>query len=204
MVRVFKNEKNEYGKRGRQLKIWKTVFIGVLAIIVFSGCTVRSLSVLQTEFNATVRVKATCEKEPSKTEQSRTEDCLQDFDAIFSDIANQSEKALNQYTGEQGVKIALHRLYTYALWQSGASEQKVVVAAKKGQEACAAGKPETAPRDCVLLDVVGRFKAIETRAAKVSLEKRQLFKLEKAAAVEKCKNTAKQWQKELDGYMRDT
>ncbi len=146
---------------------WATIIsISALVVALFSGCTARSLSVLQVEFNAAVETRAKCQSKVAY-EPSAESPCSFDYRTIFADIAVQSEKSLKDYKGGPAVKIGLHRLHAYSLWQSGASEKAVAQAARKGLTECAGDKYARAPRDCVLLATIGSLKGVEATGAEI-------------------------------------
>lgn len=145
----------------------KVIFItiSVLLVLNLSGCTVRTLSSLQTDFNEAVRTEQKCRS----IENGQTQDpaCMVDTNAIFSDIATQARAALDKYDGEPMVEIALYRLYSYALWQSGATEKVYVPVANDGYDKCKNGHFNRAPRDCALLMALRRFAVIEKYAEEI-------------------------------------
>jgi hypothetical protein len=178
----------------------KSCFVYATAIFVLSGCTARSLSNLQTQFNATVKTEKECKNQTAATDPSASP-CSADFDAIFADIADQAEKSLKEYDSNDGIKIALHRLHAYALWQSGASEQVVASSARQGWEKCAGNGFQKAPRDCALLTLVGSFKAIEGAGRKVAKVEEALKP--RGRREEICKNHAAEWDSLTSGLMRN-
>lgn len=143
-----------------------TISISAVVLALFTGCTARSLSVLQTEFNAAVETRARCQSEVIY-EPAAASNCSVDYQTIFNDIAAQAEKSLNDYKGGPAVKIGLYRLHAYSLWQSGATEKTVAQAARKGLNACAGDSYARAPRDCALLATIGSLKGVESVGAEI-------------------------------------
>jgi hypothetical protein len=186
------------GKGDGSMKSLKAMFVGMLAITVISGCTARSLSVLQADFNATVKAKQNCKSEDENV--ARDPSCMVDPKTIFADIAVQAKKSLNDYNGGQSVKIALHRLHAYALWQSGASEKVVVSAAQNGLKECRGDNFTKAPRDCALLATVGIFKVIQEAAARVTPRKNEIMKADANEKEILCSEHVAGWRKEASNY----
>jgi hypothetical protein len=137
-----------------------TISIAVLVTALLSGCAARSLSVLQAEFNAAVETRAACDTKVVY-EPTAASNCSVDYRTIFADIATQAEKSLQKYRGGTAVKIGLHRLHAYSLWQSGATEKTIAQAARKGLTVCAGENYAKAPRDCALLATIGGLKGVE-------------------------------------------
>lgn len=182
------------------MKIVTTMSMLALSVVIFSGCTARSLSVLQTEFNAAVETRAKCESR-TEYEPKKGSPCSVDFQTIFADIAVQSEKSLKNYKGGPSVKISLHRLHAYSLWQSGATEKDVAQAARKGMEECTEDNYKRAPRDCALLATIGGLKAIEAAGAGIE-EINQKYAAGKNKTTV-CMENAIVWRKEVSDFWRN-
>jgi len=182
------------------MKTLKAILVCALVITVFSGCAARSLSVLQTEFNAAVKAKKACASQAENVKPGETP-CSVDFDTLFADIAAQTEESLHDYKGGEKVKIGLHRLHAYALWQSGAAEQAIVDAARKGLAECAGDKFKKVPRDCALLTTIGSFKAIEAAGARIAAIKQELASAGDKEAL--CAKHASAWRDEVVAIWRN-
>jgi hypothetical protein len=182
------------------MKIVKVVTVLVLSVAIFSGCTARSLSVLQAEFNATVETRKNCQS-GTEYEPKKGSLCSVDFQTIFADIAAQSAKSLKDYKGSPSVKISLHRLYAYSLWQSGASEKDDAQAARKGLEECKVESYTKAPRDCALLATIGWLKGIEAAGTGIEEIEQKYWAAENKTTV--CTQNAIVWRKEVSDFWRN-
>ena len=178
------------------MKILKVILVCALAATLFSGCAARSLSVLQAEFDAAVKAENDCKSQAENVKPDATP-CSVDFHTLFADIAAQTEKSLRDYKGGEKVKIGLHRLHAYALWKSGAAEQSIVEAARKGLAECAGDKFKKVPRDCALLTTIGSFKAIEAAGARIETIRHELVSAKPEDRGTLCEEHAAAWRNEV-------
>jgi len=167
-----------------------TINIAALLAVMLSGCSARSLSVLQAEFNATVESRAACDAKVVY-EPTAASNCNADYQTIFADIAAQAEKSLKEYHAGPAINIGLYRLQAYSLWQSGATEKIIAQAARKGLMACTGDNYAKAPRDCALLATIGGLKGVEAIGADIEKIHEKLVDTEDKTAA--CKTDAAGW-----------
>jgi len=174
----------------------------ILAMWLISGCNARSLSTLQADFNDTVSAEQEC---PAGSDGNAISvdnfPCLPDYDVVFADIATQTKDVLSDYKGSAQIEIALHRLHAYALWQSGATEQEVVVAARQGIDKCASVEASSTPRDCALLMTVGNFVVAENIGRQIADIESKLKPAQTRPQV--CNDNAIEWNATVTFMMRD-
>jgi hypothetical protein len=182
------------------MKLTTTISLSALAVALLLGCTTRSLSVLQAEFNAAVEARANCPPDVVYVPKEASK-CAVDYQTIFADIAAQTEKALTDFKGGTSVKIGLHRLHAYALWQSGATEKTIAQAARKGLTECAGDNYAKAPRDCALLATIGNLKGIEAVGAGIG----EIYERFVNAADKKkeCTQNAEGWRNAASDYWQN-
>ena len=168
-----------------------------VAAALLSGCAARSLSVLQSEFNAAVDARNRCQSQVAY-EPDPDSTCTVDYRTVFADIAAQAQASLRAYKGGPGVTIGLHRLHAYALWQSGASEKTVAQAARQGLAECAGDNYARAPRDCALLATIGGLKGVEAAGTAIdAIHAGFTTATDKTAA---CKEAAVEWRTAAADY----
>lgn len=186
------------------MKWSKTVCIVALVAALLSGCAARSLSILQAEFNATVESRAACKAkvnyEPIYNPKVAS-NCNVDYQTIFADIAAQAEKSIEEYDGDTAIKIGLHRLYAYSLWQSGATEKTIAQSARKGMTLCAGENYAKAPRDCALLATIGWLKGVEAIGTYIGKIHKKLTNAEDKTAV--CNMDAESWRDTAADYWQN-